>query len=227
VMTGETFIPIMQADVWLNWQRGSWIAGIAAFTLSLLLNRAALAKFLKAHWGLVAGALTLGAICALYLAGWFDSILKLFTRTPNLPVWALLVIAILPLAIAIAVLGLWLACKLRPSQPNPLDYRADVIFDVEWIWEYNSAGIIAAYSIIPICPQDGCKHRLQKRQDWNKMNLYARQVPTSLVCPRCGFERAFDCEYERIINDVGEEIDRRIRTGKFIESLKGATSEHP
>lgn len=208
-----------------NWSLQDWanvaqILGLLALPLSIALwyfTRAHFEKFWKKWRKVVFVALAIVATAGAAFRGWFAWLTHPFT----LPVWILILVAVLPAALLFGVL--WLVVKLKelskPAKIGPEHYITDRIFNVVWVWGYKGH-LIDEGSLSAFCPNADCKCRLTFKDDnergWSG-NLPS--APVSLVCPNCGFREDFDFRRRELFPRVSVEIERRIRTGEYKKSL--------
>jgi hypothetical protein len=159
----------------------------------------------------------------------FSMVFNWLTHPVTWPVWALILIAISGLAV-VAMLFYFFG-KVSETQPvpellnlDPLNYRADEIFGVEWVWSYVY-GKLNVNDLSAFCPKKSCMCRLTMQEHPERMAMrqsgYSAGVyiPVSFTCTTCGFTRQFDSDWKKLKNDIFLEIERRIRTGEFQQRM--------
>jgi hypothetical protein len=197
-------------------EKWSWISAIIAIPVGILVwlvDRNDAIKFCK-DWGKT-------------IISPFVFTFNWLTHPVTWPVWALILIAISGLAV-VAVLFYFFG-KVSETQPgpdllDPLNYRADEIVGVEWIWSYFY-GKLNVNDLSAFCPKQSCMCRLTMqvqpertsvRQGGFAVSVY---VPISFTCTKCGFSRPFDSDWKQLKHDVFLEIERLIRTGEFQQRM--------
>jgi len=193
-------------------ERWSWIASIGAAILGFVayfVNRNDLFAFWKSSGRIIATP---------FLSAW-----NFFAHPVTWPVWALVLLVISGLAIAVAVVlfVLWRVSKETQQAPEstPIrwqDYRSDEIFGVRWSWAYVYGQLD---NLVAYCPRKGCMHRLESRTnrllDANSAMLTGLIATDSLFCRRCGFQQDLNTDLEHQKPNVVFEIERLINTGEF------------
>lgn len=111
----------------------------------------------------------------------------------------------------------------QPAPPARIDwhnYIQDEIFGVLWHWRYIG-NTLDDSRIGALCPRAGCMNRLELTFDPQNPNLYRGHMtmPQSFVCNRCGFKQHFEFDGDTLRRRVCDEIERRVRTGEFEQSM--------
>jgi len=197
-------------------EKWSWIAGIVAAIVAVL-------AWLVDRNDFIAFCKTSGKI----IITPFSIAFNWLTHPVTWPVWALILIGISGLAV-VAMLFYFFG-KVSETQPepellDPLNYRADEIFGIEWIWSYVY-GKLNVNDLSAFCPKKSCMCRLTMQEHPERMSM--RQggfggsvyIPISFTCTTCGFSRQFDSDWKQLKHDVFLEIERRIRTGEFHQRM--------
>ncbi len=197
----------------------SW-ASILSLPLSVVLwlfTRESAAKFWKNWFGwILFGGFVLGLAAAWHL-GW----LSWLTKPVAWPVWGLILFGV---GSFILPLFCWVLMKLFGEQSivSQLDwhnYVNDEVFGVSWHWNY--LGDKLNDDLSAFCPNHNCKCRLRSELNRNApFNPSRYESPVSLVCPRCGFQKDFDSDFESIKRDVLFEIERRLNTKEFLKRFE-------
>jgi hypothetical protein len=191
------------------------LAQIISLPLAILLwlfTREHVAGFWKKRGGLVFTIVTLLALIACVRYGF----LNWLGFRVHLAVWILILAAFVLASLTALVVYL---VMLPPSSqagspPNPSSYINDTIFGVRWSWSY-AFGQIDIDSFSAFCPEQGCRHRLNFAEDYQRARY---NIPVSAQCPRCGFRRDFDDDRRGLIGSVAGEVERRINTGEFAQA---------
>jgi hypothetical protein len=215
-------------------EKWSWIAGIAALPLAVILwlvDRKQVISFCRRWSKIIIMAFILAIMYAIWKQGW----LNWLAHPVTWPLWGLIIFCIF---IVVAFFVLLFFAKLStkqlgqstqpnasgyPTQSNPYDYVSDEIFGVDWVWGYR--GRVLADELSAFCPNKKCMNRLTRQENHERMSLHSlgldRYVapPISLNCTHCGFSRRFDSDWRKLQHDVFLEIERRIRTGEFQQRL--------
>jgi hypothetical protein len=206
-----------------NWATifGVPISVVVSITLWYFTKESA-AKFWEWAWKWI----TLAIVAFLAFALWHFGCLNWLCYKVTWPVWALILLGISSLLflVALAALSEIFSQPSAQQELKPYQYRKDEIFGVEWVWSYFGEQInVDDFSAF--CPKEGCKHRLESELNRNaRVNTNLVGFPISLKCRRCGFQRDFECDLERLTHDAALEVERRLRTGEYIEKLKQRTS---
>ena len=117
-------------------------------------------------------------ICAPFLMvfNWLN------THPVTWPVWALILIAISGLAV-VAMLFYFFG-KVSETQPvpellnlDPLNYRADEIFGVEWVWSYVYRKL-NVNDLSAFCPKKSCMCRLTMQEHPERMAMRQSGYPS-------------------------------------------------
>jgi hypothetical protein len=197
-------------------EKWSWVAGIVAAIAGIvawLVDRNDFIAFCKTSGKIIITPFSIAFNWLAHPVTW--------------PVWALILIGISGLAV-VAVLfyffGRVSEAQPEPETLDPLNYRADEIFGVEWIWSYIY-GKLNVNDLSAFCPKKSCMCRLTMQENPERMSV--RQggfggsvyIPVSFTCTTCGFTRQFDSDWKKLKNDVFLEIERRIRTGEFQQRM--------
>jgi hypothetical protein len=160
----------------------------------------------------------------------FSMVFNWLTHPITWPVWALILLAISGLAIVAGLFYLFSRASeaseggARPIQIDPLDYRTDEIFGVQWTWSFVY-GKLNENDLSAFCPRQNCMCRLTMKEDQQRMQV--RQggfgadllFPISFTCSNCGYSREFDSNWKQLKHSVFIEIERRIRTGEFQQRM--------
>jgi len=208
-------------------EKWSWVAGIVGAIIALLawlVDRNDFISFCKATWRVIATP--------------FLFIYHLLTHPVTWPVWAFILIVVAIFAV-IALLFYFFGSvsEARPladlQSQDPMNYKSDEIFGVEWIWSYVY-GRLNEKDLSAFCPRKNCMCRLTLQRHPHRQHVrqsphgYGGEVvtPVSFTCPTCGFSRDFNDDWESLKHSVFIEIERRIRTGEFQQSkLPSANGE--
>ena len=180
-----------------NWAQ---VLSVPLTLLAWLVSKEKLARFWKKSRWITFPLLSVLFTSGLYRLGCLD---WLFIRS-SLPVWGLAMVGLCPMV----VIGLVIAW-MKASEPH-LDYRADKIFQVNWRWDYKS-NQIDSDSISAFCPNQACRCRLKPQYDFRDVKL---------TCQHCGFSMDFQGDWDDLRRAVGVEIERRLNTGEFVNSLQ-------
>jgi hypothetical protein len=143
-----------------------------------------------------------------------------------IPAWCVIVFS---LVFAVAVGFLSRAWFLLKSQGIPFsavktekwrNYTSDVIEDVTWEWKYRlDLHSPVTLHLTAFCAKEECKCRLKVSEEYIKPPVGYPIARASVKCPHCPFYKRFDCTQEELFQRVNLEIERRIRTGAFIQRL--------
>jgi hypothetical protein len=211
----------------------SWVAGIVAVPLAVitwLVDREQAKTFVKNNAGLIVLAFAGVVVYVLWLRGWFSWLLHPVTW----PVWGFVLVAVAIFAL-IALLFYFFG-SVSETQPladlDPLNYKSDEIFGVEWLWSYVY-GKLNEKDLSAFCPRKNCMCRLTLRRHPEKQHVrqsshgYGGEVviPVSFNCPTCGFSREFNDDWDTLKHSVFIEIERRIRTGEFRQRMLDAMTK--
>jgi hypothetical protein len=209
----------------------AWSGTIVSALVAVIVNREKLTTFLKPHRKFLLMIVGVEVVWLLYSRGWLDWL----RRPTNTPIWVWLLVgcALIPLCwltwvIRGAVLSRAIQARAqdygpsraRITRPPPhTEYGNDAIFEVWWSWSYRR-GLIYLPDLTAFCPNEKCRHRLAKRDDYERAS-YQHYLPISLHCPRCGFVMKFDCGLDELQRRVSDEIERRINTKEYLNALRG------
>jgi hypothetical protein len=186
-------------------EKWSWMAGIVAAIVGILawlVDRNDFIVFCKS-----AGK---------FITTPFSIIFNWLSHPVTWPVWALILVAFSGLAMVAFLFFLFSRHgNTQPEPTDPLNYRTDEIFGVQWTWGFVY-GRLNENDLSAFCPKKSCMCRLKCQPNQNaRYNPNFHVFPISLVCPNCGFQRDFDNDLEQLKRDVLIEVERRIRTGDF------------
>lgn len=225
----------------MNWTLSDYanLAQILSIPLAIVLwffTKEHVAKFWKTWWKPIFGVLAVVTLFALWRLGWFNWL----TYSPTIPIWVLILLVFLGLLFAFVVWLLKTALNKkslppfqppsagepeRPEQPTQPDWhsftRAD-IFGVVWEWNYIG-NMINGSSLAAFCPNQGCMNRLEDQLDPKNPNQSTHDFyifPVTLNCHRCRFKRHFDCDYDTLKRRVMDEIERLVKTGRYVQLLR-------
>jgi|ERR1039458_3665497 hypothetical protein len=211
-----------------HWAHIAEIISPVLIVLTWAINRRDFFDVFRRRWKLILPAFVIVALYALWVRGYF---MWLFNRV-TLPVLELIVFAVLLLALPI---GLWFLVhalqenvkQLQPTpeplRPDPRNFVNDEILGVMWHWRYDMSGMLDVDSLLPICPGDTCRNRLDMRTDFQRysnMRPNPYGPPVSFVCSRCHFTREFDYSWIQLQQDLGKEIERRINIGEYAQRIQ-------
>ena len=135
----------------------------------------------------------------------------------NLPGWVLLIISLLAL-FAIAVI--FLIVKENRS-PEFKAYTEDFLFDTKWRWYWSGNNIANLWCYCPSCDAT------LVYDDSSCHNRYI-DSKTDFICENCGSKVVASItggNKDYSIGAVKREIDRRIRTGDYKNTLKNETTK--
>jgi hypothetical protein len=104
----------------------------------------------------------------------------------------------------------------KNATPDPLQYRNDEVFGVSWSWRYLH-GLLDPDFVDAFCPTQGCKCRLEVKENYERASYRLGCIPVALICPHCGLSRDFDCGARELKRRVVVEIERRINTGEYLK----------
>jgi len=128
------------------------------------------------------------------------------------PLWLFM---LMPFSGVLVLILILLIDRFFDRTPSHFSYVSDNILGVHWQWRWRAEKIDPS-NLVPLCPDPACSCRL----DPEERSGYAAIENVSLVCDHCGFKVDFDCNWDDLRWKVVKEIDRRIRTEKFRESLQ-------
>ena len=192
-------------------------ASILSLPLSVVLwlfTRETAAKFWKNWFGRIFFVGFILGLVAVWHMGW----LSWLTKPVVWPVWALILLGVGGLVLPLLYWGLIKLFGKQSiiSQLNWRNYVNDEIFGVNWHWNYLGDKLYDDLSAF--CPDHKCKCRLRSEPNRNApFNPNRYESPISLVCPRCGFQKDFDSDFESIKRNVFIEIERRLNTKEFLK----------
>ena len=141
---------------------------------------------------------------------------RFVTNPVALPLWALIVIAF---AYPVLVNCVRCIASLFRSDANvdarPLfeKYTTDHFLDVEWHWSYANRKINDD-TITARCPH--CKCLL----DWRRLSGWDIVDCITLVCPECGFQKAFEQNEPQLVRLIHQKIDRKLVTKEYRDVIQ-------
>lgn len=95
--------------------------------------------------------------------------------------------------------------------PDFFKYTHDIIFDISCQWSYKNEKI-DNYSLSFFCVNKNCSCRLDV--EISRISDYI-----VVLCPHCGFRKQFNMSVENFKRSVVIEIERRLRTGEYKNSI--------
>lgn len=193
-------------------EKWSWVAGIFAAivaVLAWLVDRNDFTSFCIATGSVIGTP--------------FLFVYHFLTHPVTWPVWVLIVLPIAVLVIIAGVIYLIVRAVSGPRLPlhiSPFHYKTDEIFGVKWVWDFHYQQL-AENSLTAFCPRSHCRNRLTMRENYERMRMggYGGTVPISFTCRNCGFSHPFESNWTELRRDVLEEVERRINTGEFRQSM--------
>ncbi len=136
------------------------------------------------------------------------------------PIGGLMLFGFLCLVIPIVIIFIIASLKKQPPIPDPTTYKTDEILGVQWVWNYHGAKLDGT-ELSAFCPNQKCKCRLDTESACAASGGYYRvdEPRLSFHCPNCGLKRDFDVDMDKLKRKVFIEIERRIRTGEYVQRI--------
>jgi hypothetical protein len=175
--------------------------------------------------GLIIAAL-LKIADAIFSLNIFYSIIIFFIAEYKVPLWGLIIIGVIPLALVTG--AIFFLSKLKKgkekkeertpekksAEPPWIYYVEDEIFSILWQWGYFHDNKINWKSLLALCP--ACKRQL--KEFTARYGVYNNVF--RMDCPHCSFKSSeFKGELHNIKKDVLAEIDGRIRSEEYKNKL--------
>jgi hypothetical protein len=192
-------------------------ATVATIPLTIILwlvTRELFMAFWKRWWRQIGVVAVLLTLVGLYRTGW----LNWLGHRVALPVYGLLLVPVIGLAVIWFILWLATAVKSKSSSSTAvtahLSYVSDNIFGIQWKWDYTY-GKLLENTVSAFCPEPSCRCRLVAQ----RRSMYHAVDWIELVCPHCGFHKEFEKNWQQLVHLVLLEVERRINTGEFRSGL--------
>ena len=108
----------------------------------------------------------------------------------------------------------------RTSDENNLGlYKSDFLFGMLWKWSFINTNDLPSQDLWCFCPN--CATRLVYKLGYN-----GKEMTTNFLCENCGFSsKQFVGNNTAALNTVIREIERRINTGEWKETIKKSDSK--
>jgi len=146
----------------------------------------------------------------------FSSIFKFSGQKYIVPMWYLMVIFVVPLAVILGIQFLKRKKNVSAKKPDWMLYTEDLIFDILWQWKYRWESIdsLRTDELIALCPK--CKREIAI----DKTNTTYRNS-LSLICFNCDFKKNTNGrDFYDFKQLVIREIQGRIRNGEYKDKIK-------
>lgn len=157
-----------------------------------------------------------------FISAFYVSIINYFSEPITLPFWVVFLLDAPFFGAAFFFIYSLLAAKELESFPEFRDYTEDVFFGLRWEWEWRlRSGKYDLFGIRPICQT--CSRVMDKRTAQYTGMPYSDMSSDSkpkIFCEPCDFHKTFEVSLAEVIRRVEVTIDKKIRTGEFVEVIK-------